>query len=86
MAKHPGRLRSKANARHQAAYRDRHLGQGEAARLNFVVNVPAKRSLERLARHFGITQREAFERLITGAEGRVVAKLDAAAAKRYYGD
>lgn len=39
------------NAEKQRVYRQRHLQDGEGERLNMVISINAKRSLERLARH-----------------------------------
>jgi hypothetical protein len=67
------------NAQRQAAYRAKHLqgveGQGE--RLNIVISAQAKRSLERLASCYGVTQRAMIERLLLEAEH---AAIDAAVA------
>lgn len=65
---------AKNNAERQAAYRARHLkdeeGQGE--RLNVVIDLHAKRALERLATCYGVTQKAILERLLVGAEGAVI--------------
>jgi len=58
------------NAERQAAYRTRQLrdenGRGE--RLNVVIDLHAKRALERLAACYGVTQRAMLERLAAEAE------------------
>jgi len=68
-----------SNAQRQAAYRARHLvhedGQGE--RLNAVVDLHARRALDRLAACYGVTHRAILERLLLDAEGLA---LDQAAA------
>jgi hypothetical protein len=71
-------------AERQRAYRQRR--QEDAERLNLVVSVSAKRQLERLARHHGVTQRAMLERLLAEAEGAAVDSLkDSASQTRYYG-
>ena len=74
------------NAERQAAYRKRHLqdidGQGE--RLNMVVPITTKAQLTRLARHFGITQRELLARVLGETESKVVDGLSRAAEKTYF--
>jgi hypothetical protein len=61
---------AKSSAQRQAAYRARHLkkesGQGE--RLNLVIDLHAKRAIERLAVCYGVTQKEIIERLALGAQ------------------
>ena len=75
-----------SNAARQAAYRQRHLhdvdGQGE--RINMVVTVQAKAQLERLARHYGVTQREVLARVLADTERKVVAGLSRADEMSYY--
>jgi hypothetical protein len=61
---------AKNSAQRQAAYRERHLkhenGQGE--RLNLVIDLHAKRAIERLAICYGVTQKDIIERLALGAQ------------------
>ena len=68
-----------SNAQRQAAYRQRQLtdidAQGE--RLNIVLDTTAKRSLERLAACYGVTQRGVLQRLLAGAEQSVLNQLQA---------
>ena len=74
------------NAQRQTAYRKRHLqdvdGQGE--RLNMVVPIQTNAQLTRLARHFGITQRELRARVLAETESKVVDGLSRSAEKAYY--
>lgn len=60
----------KTPAQRQAEYRARHLKDetGTGARLNMLVDVHAKLSLERLAACYGVTQRAMLERIIRDAE------------------
>jgi hypothetical protein len=68
-----------SNSQRQAAYRQRQFGdidaQGE--RLNIVLDTTAKRSLERLASSYGVTQRVVLQRLLAGAEQSVLNQLQA---------
>ncbi|MDX2257932.1 MAG: hypothetical protein NW205_03350 [Hyphomicrobiaceae bacterium] len=77
---------AQSNAARQAAYRRRHLhdvnGQGE--RINIVATVQAKAKLERLARHYGVTQRELLARVLAGAERKVVDGLSRGDERTYY--
>ena len=75
-----------SNAERQRRYRERHLrseeGQGE--RLNVVVHLSAKRALEQLAVHWGTSQREALERVLREAQGRVLDTLDGLGQEQFY--
>jgi hypothetical protein len=68
-----------SNSQRQAAYRQRQLhdidAQGE--RLNIVLDTTAKRSLQRLASCYGVTQRVVLQRLLAGAEQSVLNQLQA---------
>lgn len=59
-----------SNAQRQAAYRLKHLkdvdGQGE--RLNIIIDLHAKKALERLSSCYGVTQRAMIEKLLIDAE------------------
>lgn len=59
-----------SNSERQAAYRARHLKDegGKGERLNLVIDLHAKRALERLATCYGETQRAMLERLLAEAE------------------
>ena len=61
---------AKSNAQRQADYRERHLKDidGTGERLNLIVDLHAKRALERLAACYAVTQRALLERLIREAE------------------
>ncbi len=86
MAKRRKPTSTQSNAERQAAYRQRHLhdvdGQGE--RINIVATVQAKAQLERLARRYGVTQREVLARVLAEAERRVGDGLSRADEKVYY--
>lgn len=66
------------NAQRQADYRARHLKSedGQLQRLNLMIDLHAKRALERLARCYGVTQKSLLESLIRQAQE--VALLEAA--------
>ena len=72
------------SAERQAAFRQRHLAEGNAERLNVIVDVSAKRQLERLARHRGTTQRAVIEALLAEAERRATARMQPAAEGEYF--
>ncbi len=71
------------NAERQAAYRQRHLAEGNGERLNLVIGVSAKRQLERQARHRGTTQRAVIEALLAEAERVTLWTLDPAEHRAY---
>ncbi len=66
-----------SNAERQRAYRERQLQdvEGGGERLNTILSVQAKAQLERLARHYGCTQRAVLERLLSEAEAAAVVAL-----------
>jgi hypothetical protein len=61
---------AKSNAQRQSDYRARHLKDvdGNAERLNLLLDVHAKRALERLAACYAVTQRDVLEGLLREAE------------------
>ena len=61
---------ARTSAQRQAAYRERHLKEesGKGERLNLIINLNAKRAIERLAICYGVTQKEIIERLALGAQ------------------
>ncbi len=67
---------AKSNAEIQKAYRDRQREQALGERLNIILNVTAKRQLERLARHQGKTQREVLEAILGQTEADIMASLN----------
>lgn len=69
---------AKSNAERQAAYRAKHLKSedGNGERLNLVIDLHTKRALERLAKCYGVTQKEIIKKLALDAER---ATLDKAA-------
>jgi hypothetical protein len=70
---------AKTAAERQAAYRARRPmagsnGNGER-RLNTWVSTGAHFALERIARRYGVTQREVLERFITAEDDRILAGI-----------
>jgi hypothetical protein len=59
----------RSNAQRQADYRRRHLKEenGQLERLSLLVDLHAKRALERLASCYGVTHRAMLERLLMQA-------------------
>lgn len=72
-------MTAQTNAERQAAYRYRRRlandGQGDR-RLNTWISTEAHLALDRLARHYGVTQREIIERLANQADRVVVDRLE----------
>jgi hypothetical protein len=77
---------AKSNAERQRAYRERHLkdAEGEGERINTVVSMSAKRSLERLASCYGVTQRAMLEQILAEAEDTVLSGLSSGEQSAYY--
>ena len=65
---------AKTVAERQREYRQRHSEDGE--RINMAVDAHAKRALERLARHHGLSQRAMLERVLSEAESALVGSLE----------
>lgn len=61
---------AKSSAERQAAYRARKLADESAPceRLNMLIDLHAKRSLERLAACYGVTQKAMLEHVLAEAE------------------
>jgi len=74
------------NAEKQASYRQRRIKEGDGERLQTVISLPAKRALERLARHAGVTQAAMLERLILNEQQRVTAGMDGDVYRAYLGE
>ncbi len=77
---------AKSNAERQKAYRaSRHQandGNGQR-RINTFVATKAALALNRLARHYAVTQREMLERLIEEADNALVSTMDDAQFEHY---
>lgn len=71
---------AKSSAQRQAEYRARRAfagsdGNGER-RINTWVSTACGLGLERLAKRYGVTQREMLERLVTTADKDIISSLD----------
>lgn len=79
---------AKSNAERQAAYRARHLkdenGMGE--RISVLLDIHAKRALERLAKRYAVTQRAMLEKLLKDAERAMLDTLTHDEQASYYAD
>ena len=77
---------AKSNAERQRAYRERHLSdlEGQGERLNAIIKLSTKRSLERLASCYGVTQRAVLEKIIAEAETRLLSRLGAKKQAAYF--
>ena len=77
---------AKSSAERQREYRARYLEsmEGTGERINTVVSLSAKRSLERLACFYSVMQRAMLARLIAQAGGEVLASLSANMQSAYY--
>jgi hypothetical protein len=75
-----------SNAEKQASYRQRKIKEGESERLQTVISLNAKRGIERLARHNGLSQAAMLERLILEEQQRVTTTLDGDAYRIYLGE
>ena len=69
--KAPSLTQPSSNAQRQADYRARHLRSEDSQlqRLNLMIDLHAKRALERLASCYGVTQKSLLESLIRQAQG-----------------
>ena len=76
------------SAQRQAAYRQKHLKEmdGGKERLQAIISAPAKQSLDRLARHHGLTLAALVERLSLEEAARVTAGMDGDQFKRFVGE
>ena len=79
---------AQSNAQRQAAYRARHLKDesGVGERISLLVNIHAKRALERLARRYAVTQRAMLEKLLKEAENNLLDTLTTDEQASYYAD
>ncbi|HEU4855302.1 MAG TPA: hypothetical protein VFS89_08465 [Nitrosospira sp.] len=77
---------AKSNAERQAAYRTRHLKDedGKGERLNLVIDLHAKRALERLATCYTVTQRAMLERILVEAERAALDSVPVSEHPGYY--
>ncbi len=74
-----------SNAEKQAAFRARNKEVG-SERLQVVVNLQTKLALQRLSRHYGLTQSAMIERLLMSEQSRVTHELNDDDLKKYTGE
>lgn len=74
------------NAEKQASYRQRKIKEGDGERLQAVISLHAKLAIERLARHYGITQAAMIERLAMDEQKRVTDTLKSDAYRVFLGE
>ena len=74
------------NAEKQASYRQRKIKEGEGERLQSVISLHAKLAIERLARHYGMTQAAMIERLAMDEQKRVTDTLEGDEYRIYLGE
>jgi hypothetical protein len=76
----------KPNATRQAEFRKRHMQDvdGTGRRINQVVSVTTKSALERLAKHYAVTQRAHLQEIIGRAERELVERLTPDEQRKYY--
>ena len=73
------------SAQKQAAYRARQKEIG-SERLQLVVNLQTKLALQRLSRHYGLTQSAMIKRLLMSEQSRVTHELNDDDCKKYTGE
>jgi hypothetical protein len=73
------------SAQKQAAFRARQKEIG-SERLQLVINLQTKLALQRLSRHYGITQSMMLERLLMDEQSRVTHELNDDDLKKYTGE
>jgi len=73
------------SAQKQAAFRARKKEVG-SERLQVVVNLQTKLALQRLSRHYGITQSTMIEKLLMSEQSRVTHELNDDAYKQFIGE
>ena len=73
----------KDNAKRQAEYRKRHIKEGSDQRLNVILGLDTKLALDRMARHFGVSNKELLERVLLERQSQLVANMDGEQKTRY---
>jgi hypothetical protein len=69
-------IKKKDNAKRQAEYRKRHIKEGSDQRLNVILGLDAKLALERMAKHYGVTNKNVLERLLLEAQSQLIEQMD----------
>ena len=75
---------AKSNSERQREYRQRQKDDCKTERLNIVVDLNAKRAIERMATCYGVTQREVLERIVMDAERTLLGSLEGIQQDAYY--
>ncbi len=73
----------KDNAKRQAEYRKRHIKDGSDQRLNVILELQAKLALDRMAKHYGSSNKELLERVLLEAQSKLIAIMDGEQKTRY---
>lgn len=73
----------KANAKRQAEYRKRHIKDGSDQRLNVILDLQAKLALDRMAEHYGVSNKELLERVLLETQSKLIAGMDGEKKTRY---
>ena len=76
--------RKKENAKRQDEYRKRNIKEGTDQRLNVILDQETKLALERMAKHYGVTNKELLNRVLLAAQKKLVASLDDTQKVEYY--
>lgn len=76
--------RKKDNAKRQAEYRKRRLKEGSDQRLNVILDLHAKLALERMAKHYSVTNKKVLERLLLEAQSQLLEQMDGQQQSDYY--
>ena len=74
----------KANAKRQSEYRKRHIKDGSDQRLNVILDLQAKLALERMAKHYGVSNKELLERVLLETQSQLMADMDGEQQTRYF--
>ena len=77
-------IKKKDNAKRQAEYRQRRLKEGSDQRLNVILDLHAKLALERMAKHYCVTNKNVLERLLLAAQSQLIEQMDAQQQSNYY--
>lgn len=74
----------KDNAKRQAEYRKRHLKDGSGQRLNVILDLQAKLALERMAKYYGVSNKELLERVLLDTQRQLITNMDGEQQTRYF--
>lgn len=77
-------IKKKDNAKRQAEYRKRHIKEGSDQRLNVILGLDAKRALDRMAKHYSVTNKNVLERLLLEAQSQLIEQMDGQQQSNYY--